>query len=136
MLKLLSRSKYEEFESNSALQIRDQKERIAENARKLEPQEIWQTAKFSQDPKNSQLANFHKLRKLLPVHYSPACTVHISATVHPSCCFTLLPVCYNFLFLPILSLVIAFGFVFFCNFPFSEHYISSVKPCTNQSLLQ
>ena len=34
MPKLLSQSKHEEFESNSALQIRDQKERRAENARK------------------------------------------------------------------------------------------------------
>ena len=38
MPKLLSRSKHEEFESNSALQIRDHKERIAENARKLKLQ--------------------------------------------------------------------------------------------------
>ena len=34
---LLSRSKHEEFESNSALQIRNQKERIAEKARKMKP---------------------------------------------------------------------------------------------------
>ena len=38
MPKLLSRSKHEEFESNSALQIRDQKERRAKNARKLKLQ--------------------------------------------------------------------------------------------------
>ena len=37
MPKILSRSKHEEFESNSALQIRNQKERRVENARKLEP---------------------------------------------------------------------------------------------------
>ena len=36
MPKLLSQSKHEEFEPNSALQIRDQKERRAENAKKLE----------------------------------------------------------------------------------------------------
>ena len=42
MSKLLSQSKHEEFESNSALQIRDQKERGAKNAKKLELQEIWQ----------------------------------------------------------------------------------------------
>ena len=35
MPKLLIQSKYEEFESNSALQIRDQEERRAENARNL-----------------------------------------------------------------------------------------------------
>ena len=47
MLKLLSQSKYEEFKPNSALRIKDQKERIVENAKKLELQEIWQGAKFS-----------------------------------------------------------------------------------------
>ena len=49
MPKLLSQSKHEEFKPNSALQIRDQKERRAENAKKLELQEIWQGVKFSQD---------------------------------------------------------------------------------------
>ena len=39
MPKLLSQSKHEEFEPNSALQIRDYKERIVENAKKLELQE-------------------------------------------------------------------------------------------------
>ena len=48
MPKLLSRSKHEEFKSNSALQTTDQKERREENAKKLELQEIWQAAKFSQ----------------------------------------------------------------------------------------
>ena len=48
MPKLLSQSKHEEFESNSALQIRDYKERRLENAKKLELHEIWQAAKFSQ----------------------------------------------------------------------------------------
>ena len=48
MPKLWSRSKHEEFKLNSALQIIDQKERRAENAKKLELQEIWQGAKFSQ----------------------------------------------------------------------------------------
>ena len=37
MPKLLSRSKHEEFESNSASQIRNKKQRRAENAWKLEP---------------------------------------------------------------------------------------------------
>ena len=40
MPKLLSRSKHEEFESDLALQIRDEKERRAENAENLELQEI------------------------------------------------------------------------------------------------
>ena len=39
MPKLFSQSKHEEFESNSALQIRDQKERRAKNAKKLKLQE-------------------------------------------------------------------------------------------------
>ena len=52
MPKLLSRSKHEEFESNSALHIKDEKERIAKNAENLELHEI------------------------------PACTVHLAATVH------------------------------------------------------
>ena len=37
MQNLLSRSKHEEFESYSALHIRNQKERRVENAMKLEP---------------------------------------------------------------------------------------------------
>ena len=41
MSKLLSRSKHEEFESNSALQIGDQKERKEENTRKLEHLRNW-----------------------------------------------------------------------------------------------
>ena len=48
MPKLLSQSKHEEFKLNSALQIRDQKERIAKNVKKLELQEILQGVKFSQ----------------------------------------------------------------------------------------
>ena len=72
MPKLLSQSTHEEFESNSALQIRDQKERRVENAKKLELQEIWQAAKLS------QVALFI-LRKFLP-----ALTVHPAATFHSS----------------------------------------------------
>ena len=41
MPKLLSRSKHEEFESNSSLQIRSQKERRAKN------EEKWSIAKFA-----------------------------------------------------------------------------------------
>ena len=70
MPKLLSQSKHEEFEPNSALQIRDQKERRAENAKKLELQEIWQGGKFSQ-PTISQAAlfslrNFHPVALFMP----------------------------------------------------------------------
>ena len=79
---LLSRSKQEEFESNSALQIRDQKERRAENTKKME------------------VAKFASLRALF---MPPASTVHHAATVH--LLFDALAICYIFLFLPILSLV-------------------------------
>ena len=74
MPKLLSRSKHEEFESNSALQIRDKKERREENTKKMEP-----------------------------VKFIPAHTVHLPATVHHaarSCFLTLCPVCFNFCFFP------------------------------------
>ena len=54
MLKLLSQSKHEEFESNPALQIIDEKERRAENEKNLELQEI------------------------------PTRTVHAPDTIHPS----------------------------------------------------
>ena len=50
MPKLMSQSKHEEFESNSALWIRDQKERRAENAKKLELQEKFRS-----------MGNFHRL---------------------------------------------------------------------------
>ena len=51
MPNLLSRSKHEEFELNSALQIRNQKERRAEEARKMKPAKIAQGAKFSHPAK-------------------------------------------------------------------------------------
>ena len=90
MPKLLSRSKHEEFESNSALQIRDEKERRAENAKNLELQEI------------------------------PTRNVHAPDIIHLAATVQLLVdaeiFSYNFSFLPILSLILAFGFSFFCNF--------------------
>ena len=58
-------------------------------------------------------------------HYSSCSTTHHFSTIHLSCYFTLLPFCYNFLFLPILSLVIAFDFGSFCNFAWLGQYISS-----------
>ena len=73
MQKLLSQSKHEEFEPNSALKIKDQKERIAENAKKLDLQEIWQGAKFSQAAKFSQVALFI-LQNFHHAHYS--CLLH------------------------------------------------------------
>ena len=58
---LLSRSKHEEFESNSALQIINQKERRAEEARKMKhAKKLRRVQKFSQGAKISYPA------KLLP----------------------------------------------------------------------
>ena len=97
MPKLLSQSKYEEFESNSALQIRDQEERRAENARNLAGLRIC------------------ILRALF---MSPVSNIHPSSTVH--LLLTLLCFCYIFGFLPILSLLITsdLGF-YFVIFPCS-----------------
>ena len=112
MPKLLSRSKHEEFKSNSALQIRYQKERRAENARKVELQEILHVEKLFMRALFTCLTLFIKQ----PLFILP----------FPFCC--LFCFLFFFFFLPILSIVIAFGFdFFFCNFPCSEHYISSVK---------
>ena len=84
MPKLLSRFKHKEFESNSALQIRDQKERKAENTKKIEHKKI-----------------FAGLRNLLPtrtVHIMPLFT---SPATVPSCCpFDLLTVASFFVFFP------------------------------------
>ena len=70
MPKLLSRSNHEEFESNSALQIRNQKERRAENALKLNPA-----------GNLAGLRNFRNLKKFVA-----------PSTVHPIDCSFLLPV--------------------------------------------
>ena len=95
MPKLLSQFKNEEFEPNSAFQIRDQKERRVENAKKLELQEISQGAKISQGDKISQAALF-SLRKFHPAYYSCLLhTVHFSHTV-PT---TRLKFCFLFIFL-------------------------------------
>ena len=77
MPKLLSRSKHEEFESKSSLQIRSQKERRAKS------EEKWST---------------YEIGSFSTVHFS--CTVHHFATV-PSCCmFDALAICYDFCFFP------------------------------------
>ena len=70
MPKLLSQSKNEEFESNSALQIRDLKERRAENAKKLELQEKFRSLQ--------NFRRFHCSSCEIP-SYS---TVHVSCTIH------------------------------------------------------
>ena len=79
MPKLLSQSKHEEFEPNSALQIIDHKERRAEKAKKLELQEILQGTKFSEPVKFSQ-AEMFILRNFHPVHYS--CLLHTAHFSH------------------------------------------------------
>ena len=101
MLKLFSLFKHEEFESNSALQIRDQKEIRAKNY------------------KENGTCEICILRALF---MPPANTVHPTATVH--LLFDVVPCLFQFLFLPILSLVISFCFIFSCSFPYFEPYIS------------
>ena len=84
MPKLLIRSKHEEFESDLALQIRDEKERRAENAENLELQEILTR------------------------------TIHAHGTVHPTMFHPAARFAFClFWFLPNLSLVMDFHFVFF-----------------------
>ena len=108
MQKILSRSKHEEVESNSSLQIRSQKERRA----KIE--EKWSIAKFGF-----------------------CSTVHSSSTVHPAAhvllYFTLLLFLLQFFVSSHFVLVIAFSFSFFCNFIYTEHLYKpqSVQTCTH-----
>ena len=68
-------------------------------------------------------------------HCSSCSTVHHFATIHLYCCFTLFLFCYNFLFLPILSLVITFDFGSFCNFAWLGQYISSYTIIKDNFLL-
>ena len=123
MPKLSSRSKHEEFKSNSALQIRDQKERKVENARKEEHkvEKKREAVEFCRIAKISQATEFRRLRNC-----------PFPATVHPadhcSLSYDLLFLdffCYIFGFLPSLSLVIAFDFGSFYNFSWLGQYISS-----------
>ena len=94
MPKLLSRSKHEEFESNSALQIIDQKERRAENKEKMEPMKFCSCEQCS---------------CLQPATVHPAATIHLL--------FDALMFLLQFFVSSKFVLVIAFGFGFFCNFP-------------------
>ena len=117
MPKLLSRSKHEEFESNSALQIRYKKERRVENSRKVELQEF-----------------LHVEKLLMPatIHYA---TVHILALF--SCYFTLLLFLLQFFVSSYFVLVIAFSFSFFFgNFLYTEHLYKSQSIQTITSLWQ
>ena len=88
MPKLLSRSKHEEFESNSALKIKDQKERRAKC------EEKWSNAGVLL-PLPLCILRALFLQQLVLLHFTPQFF------------------CYIFLFLPILTLVIAFVLFFF-----------------------
>ena len=85
MPKLLSRSKHEEFELNLALQIRNRKERRAENAWKLEPAGNLAGLRNFTGCKISQLVNFRKLR-----NFFHAATVHLAALFMSPALFTIL----------------------------------------------
>ena len=88
MPKLLSRSKHKEFKSNSALQIRDQKERREKS------EEKWSTAGILQGCENfatcriSQVANFRYLQNSFP-----AATVHPPGHCSLSCDMLLFDLC-------------------------------------------
>ena len=92
MPKLLSRSKHEELESSSALQIKDQKERRAKC------EEKWSTARVL-FPLPLCIMRALFLQQLLPLLFDASAF------------------CYSFLFFPILTLVITSNLCFFCNFP-------------------
>ena len=114
MLKLLSRSKHEEFESNSALQIRDQKERREENTRKLEHLRNWFLQHCS---------------------FLPALFLYAALFLLASRSFFLRYALFAFVFdffpfYPCNSLPIL---IFFCNFPYTEHLY---KPQSVKTLCQ
>ena len=124
MPKLSSRSKHEEFESNLTLQISDQKERRAKKCKEIGAA-IWQGVKLSQP------ANFRRLRNCNLL------TLCILRTVPPGACspaFHTSVFFLHFLFLPILTLVIAFVLVCFVISLTLSTYISLslYKICINQ----
>ena len=92
MPKLSSRSKHKEFKSNSALQIKDQKER------KEKCEEKWSTAGVLL-PLPLCILRALFLQQLVPLLFDASAF------------------CYNFWFFPILTLVITSDLSFFCNFP-------------------
>ena len=104
MPKLLSRSKHEEFESNSSLQIRSHKERRAKS------EEIMEHCKICILQHCSPL---QPLFILLPVPAFDALMFFVVSSK----------------FIP----VIAFGFVFFGNFLYTEHLY---KPQSIKTLYQ
>ena len=106
MPKLLSRSKHEEFESNSTLQIKDQKERRAENTKKME------SGKFGS-----------------------CSTVHPALFLPVACsCFLTPQIFVAFFFVSsYFNTCNSFCFGFFCYFPYTEHLY---KPQSVQTLNQ
>ena len=134
MPKLLSRSKHEKFESNSALQIRDQKERRAKNARKLKLQ-FGRLQKF-RNLRNfatcefSQPANFRRLRNCNLL------TLCILCTVPPAACspaFHAPVFLLHFFVSSYFNPCNSFCLGLFCNFPYTEHLY---KPQSVQTLYQ
>ena len=107
MPKLLSRSKHEKFESNSILQIRDQKEKKSRKCKEIKAA-IWQVAKLQ-----------------------PADTVH-----HVHCSSNSLFSCISrpsFFVSSYFNPCNSFCFGLFCNFPYTEHLY---KPQSVQTLYQ
>ena len=85
MPKLLGQSKHKEFESNSALHITDQKERRAENAKKLELQEIFRSLRnFCRLHCSSCKISFMSMF-ILQYYSCLLHTVHFSPTVPAAC---------------------------------------------------
>ena len=93
MPKLLSRSKHEDSSQTQHCRLEIRRKEEHKIQRKWKVRNLVPAALFIQ-------------RALF---MSPAVTVHLL--------FDALPVCFNFCFLPILSLLIPYDFGFFCNFP-------------------
>ena len=114
MPKLLSRSKHEEFESNSALQIRAIRKEEQKTEEKGPQQKFCRVANFGTVSKLPLSALFI----MQPLFIHPAlltsCIVYLFDSFLSLFCF-----------LPNLSLVIAFDFGFCCNFAWPEQYICS-----------
>ena len=112
MLKLLSRSKHEEFESNQHCRSKTRRKEEKKIQRNFATCEIW------------------FLRELFILqHYSQFC--HYSHVL----LFDVVPCLFQFLFLPILSLVIAFGFGFFFIISLdSEHCIKLSQALVKEAI--
>ena len=121
MPKLLSRSKHEEFESNSALHIRDQKERRAENVRKLKLQ-------------FGRLQNFRNLRIFAGCEIATCLQRTVPPTAPVFLQLHAFVVLLQFLVVSYFNPCNCFCFGLFCNFPYTEHlYKSQSVQTLNQS---